>query len=89
MVVVAMLGNGESTSPSNDPTGFFAGRSAKGLSVDGLGCLRYEDCINSQYEVVKSLGVKELEAVIGFSMGGQQYVRSKFQRTRFRDTSNC
>lgn len=67
-----MLGNGESTSPSNDSTGFFAGRGVKGLSVDGLGGLRYEDCVNSQYLLVKSLGVNELEAVIGFSMGGQQ-----------------
>lgn len=40
--------------------------------MDGLGGLRYEDCVNAQIELVKSLGIDELEAVIGFSMGGQQ-----------------
>jgi len=60
VVVIAMLGNGESTSPSNTPEGKFPK-------------LRYQDCINSQYELLtKHLGVKELAAVIGFSMGGQQ-----------------
>ena len=59
VVVVAMLGNGESSSPSNTP--------------DFPKQLEYQDCINSQYELLtKGLGVKELEAVIGFSMGGQQ-----------------
>ena len=59
VVVVAMLGNGESSSPSND---------------DGFPKkLHYQDCINSQYELLtKHLGIKELEAVIGFSMAGQQ-----------------
>ncbi|KAL8996560.1 MAG: hypothetical protein Q9169_003955 [Polycauliona sp. 2 TL-2023] len=59
VVVVAMLGNGESSSPSNCP-GF-----PKGLD--------YRDCINAQYQLLTNhLGVRELEAVIGFSMGGQQ-----------------
>lgn len=61
VIVVAMLGNGESSSPSNDDK-FPADYS-----------LRYEDCINSQYALVtQHLGIKSLEAVIGFSMGGQQ-----------------
>lgn len=54
-----MLGNGESSSPSN--TASFPSK------------LRYQDCINSQHELVtKHLGITSLEAVIGFSMGGQQ-----------------
>lgn len=59
VVVVAMLGNGESSSPSNDdhfPT-----------------VLKYEDCVRSQYRLLtEHLEVRELEAVMGFSMGGQQ-----------------
>jgi homoserine acetyltransferase len=61
VIVVAMLGNGESSAPSNDPD-FPADYS-----------LRYQDCINSQYQLVtEHLGIKTLDAVIGFSMGGQQ-----------------
>ena len=58
VVVIAMLGNGESSSPSNTPT---------------FPKLDYRDCINSQYQLLtRHLGVKVLDAVIGFSMGGQQ-----------------
>jgi pimeloyl-ACP methyl ester carboxylesterase len=61
VIVVAMLGNGESSAPSNNPD-FPADYS-----------LRYQDCINSQYQLVtEHLGIKSLDAVIGFSMGGQQ-----------------
>jgi len=61
VVVVAMLGNGESSSPSNDDE-FPAGYS-----------LRYQDCINAQHALLtEHLKVKSLEAVIGFSMAGQQ-----------------
>lgn len=61
VVVVAMLGNGESTSPSNDND------FPKDYS------LRYPDCINAQYALLtQHLGFKSLDAVIGFSMGGQQ-----------------
>lgn len=63
VIVVAMLGNGESSSPSNDPSW--------PASV-GTTCLRYADCINAQYALLKYLGVRQLESVIGFSMGGQQ-----------------
>ena len=58
VVVIAMLGNGESSSPSN---------TADFPQVD------YQDCIRSQYELLtKGLKVKEVEVVVGFSMGGQQ-----------------
>ena len=58
VVVIAMLGNGESSSPSN---------------TSDFPHLDYRDCINSQYQLLtKELGVKKLESVIGFSMGGQQ-----------------
>lgn len=59
VVVVAMLGNGESSSPSNDPN----------FPTE----LDYRDQINAQYSLLtEHLGIRELEAVIGFSMGGQQ-----------------
>ncbi|MCJ1450105.1 hypothetical protein MMC28_000434 [Mycoblastus sanguinarius] len=59
VIVVAMLGNGESSSPSNTP-GF-----PKKLD--------YRDCIHAQYDLLtKHLGIKELDVVLGFSMGGQQ-----------------
>ncbi|CAD6570153.1 MAG: hypothetical protein ASARMPRED_003509 [Alectoria sarmentosa] len=59
VVVVAMLGNGESSSPSNTP--------------DFPKTLDYRDCIHAQYQLLtKHLGIGELDAVIGFSMGGQQ-----------------
>lgn len=61
LIVVAMLGNGESASPSNKK--FFPDH----------GELRYSDQIHAQYQLLtQHLGVKGLEAVIGFSMGGQQ-----------------
>lgn len=59
VVVVAMLGNGESSSPSNDPE----------FPRD----LDYRDQINAQYSLLtRHLAIKELEAVTGFSMGAQQ-----------------
>ncbi|CAF9925169.1 hypothetical protein IMSHALPRED_006405 [Imshaugia aleurites] len=59
VIVIAMLGNGESASPSNTP--------------DFPKTLDYRDCIHAQYELLtKHLGVTELDAVIGFSMAGQQ-----------------
>lgn len=61
VIVVAMLGNGESSSPSND----------EDFPEDYS--LRYPNCINAQYKLVtEHLGIKGLDAVIGFSMGGQQ-----------------
>ena len=59
VIVVAMLGNGESSSPSNTPE--FPSK------------LDYRDVVRSQYELLtRHLGVKELDTVVGFSMGGQQ-----------------
>ncbi|KJX97263.1 homoserine acetyltransferase like protein [Zymoseptoria brevis] len=61
VIVAAMLGNGESSSPSNDP------------DFPSDYSLRYQDCINAHYALLTDhLGVKGLEAVVGFSMGGQQ-----------------
>lgn len=61
IVVAAMLGNGESASPSNKK--FFP----------EPGELRYEDVIQAHYQMLTvGLGIKQLEAVVGFSMGGQQ-----------------
>ncbi|KAK5942242.1 hypothetical protein PMZ80_004805 [Knufia obscura] len=61
VVVVAMLSNGESSSPSNKS--FFP----------GPGELHYEDLVHAQHDLLTNgLGVTQLEAVIGFSMGGQQ-----------------
>ncbi|ETN37913.1 uncharacterized protein HMPREF1541_07536 [Cyphellophora europaea CBS 101466] len=61
VVVVAMLGNGESASPSN-----------KAMFPEP-GELRYQDLVNAQHALLtQHLGVSQLEAVIGFSMGGQQ-----------------
>lgn len=59
VVVVAMLGNGESSSPSNTP------KFPKELD--------YRDCIHAQYELLtKHLGIRSLDVIQGFSMGGQQ-----------------
>lgn len=61
VVVVAMLGNGESASPSN-----------KAIFPDP-GELRYTDVVRAQHALVtEHLQVNKLAAVIGFSMGGQQ-----------------
>ena len=58
VIVVALFGNGESSSPSNDH--------AFPRALD------YRDCVRAQYKLVKEhLGIKLLDAVIGFSMGGQ------------------
>ncbi|KIW11032.1 hypothetical protein PV08_10331 [Exophiala spinifera] len=61
VVVVAMLGNGESSSPSTKP--FFP----------LPGELRYQDVVRAQHALLTAhLKVTSLEAVVGFSMGGQQ-----------------
>lgn len=54
-----MLGNGESSSPSNTPT--------------FPKSIHYQDCINAQSKLLtEHLKITTLDAVIGFSMGGQQ-----------------
>ena len=63
VIVVAMLGNGESSSPSNtQASGPFSG-----------GHTSYKDNINAHYALLRQhLKIEALDAVIGFSMGGQQ-----------------
>lgn len=58
IIVVAMLGNGESSSPSN--------------TKDFPASLDYRDVVKSQQLLCRSLDIESLDAVIGFSMGGQQ-----------------
>lgn len=58
VIVVALLGNGESSSPSNT-VGFPS-------SVD------YQDCIRAQHDLLtRGLGIQSIDVMIGFSMGGQ------------------
>jgi homoserine acetyltransferase len=58
IIVVALFGNGQSSSPSNTP-GFPS-------SID------YRDCIRAQYELcTKYLNISSLDVMMGFSMGGQ------------------
>ncbi|WAO91293.1 AB hydrolase-1 domain-containing protein [Fusarium falciforme] len=57
IIVVALFGNGESSSPSN--TERFPG------SVD------YRDCVRAQRDLLHHLGIQSLDVVLGFSMGGQ------------------
>ena len=60
IIVTALLGGGESSSPSNTGQGPDFPRTT------------YEDNIRLQYALCESLGVKKLFVYIGFSMGGQQ-----------------
>lgn len=58
IIVVALFGNGESSSPSNCPN-FPA-------AID------YQDCVRAQKQLlVERLQITVLDAVVGFSMGGQ------------------
>lgn len=58
IIVVALLGNGESSSPSNTP-GF-------PRSID------YQDCVRAQHDLlVNHLNLTTIDVVLGFSMGGQ------------------
>ena len=63
IVVTALLGGGESSSPFNTPAPYDGPRFPK---------VTYEDNIRLQYALCKELGVEKLKAYIGFSMGGQQ-----------------
>ena len=60
IIVTALLGSGESSSPSNTGKGPEFPRTT------------YEDNIRLQHALCQHLGVKKLFAYIGFSMGGQQ-----------------
>ncbi|CDM28999.1 hypothetical protein DTO013E5_1212 [Penicillium roqueforti] len=58
IIVVALFGNGESSSPSNTP-GFPSS-------------INYRDCVRAQHELLTvHLKVQSLDVVVGFSMGGQ------------------
>ncbi|KAJ6589852.1 Alpha/Beta hydrolase protein [Mycena vulgaris] len=63
VIVCGLLGAGESSSPSNAP------RKQRGLNFPAV---TYEDNIRLQHGLCQALGVTELAAYIGFSMGGQQ-----------------
>lgn len=61
VIIVAMFGNGESASPSTKP--FFPSPSS----------LHYRDLIHAQHALLSThLHIDSLEAVLGFSMAGQQ-----------------
>jgi homoserine acetyltransferase len=58
IILIALLGNGESSSPSNTPN--FPSQ------------IEYMDCINAQYPLLtQELGIKDVDVMLGFSMGGQ------------------
>jgi homoserine acetyltransferase len=58
IIVVALFGNGESSSPSNTP-GFPE-------TID------YRDCVRAQYSLItKHLNIASVDVMLGFSMGGQ------------------
>lgn len=59
IVVAALFGNGESSSPSNTP-GF------------PQATLDYKDCVRAQHDLLhNALHIDHLDVVVGFSMGGQ------------------
>lgn len=58
VIVVALLGNGESSSPSN--------------TANFPSTIDYEDCVRAQHRLVTEyLNIPALDVVVGFSMGGQ------------------
>ncbi|KAI1440837.1 Alpha/Beta hydrolase protein [Annulohypoxylon stygium] len=58
VIVVALLGNGESSSPSNK-LGFPS-------------TIEYRDCVRAQHHLLtQGLGITSVDVVVGFSMGGQ------------------
>ncbi|KAJ7030037.1 Alpha/Beta hydrolase protein [Mycena alexandri] len=63
VVVCGLLGGSESSSPSNAPAALHGPVFPK---------TSYEDNIRLQYTLCSALGITELAAYIGFSMGGQQ-----------------
>lgn len=63
IIVVGLLGGGESSSPSNQ---------AAPHNGPNFPRVTYEDNIRLQKALCEQLGVKELAAYVGFSMGGQQ-----------------
>lgn len=63
IIVVGLMGGGESSSPSNQPAPYDGPRFPN---------LMYEDNIRLQYALcTEELGISQLFAYVGFSMGGQ------------------
>lgn len=63
IIVVNALGNGESSSPSNDAQ----------LLVDGQPvAISLFDNVRAQHDLVRALGIEKLHAAVGRSMGAQQ-----------------
>ncbi|KAJ5857782.1 hypothetical protein N7455_008676 [Penicillium solitum] len=58
IIVVALFGNGESSSPSN--------------MANFPQSLNYTDCVRAQHQLISShLNIQAIDVVVGFSMGGQ------------------
>ncbi|ETS74594.1 hypothetical protein PFICI_13078 [Pestalotiopsis fici W106-1] len=58
VIVVALFGNGESSSPSN--------------TVDFPQNIDYHDCVRAQHQLLtQGLGLSSIDIMVGFSMGGQ------------------
>jgi homoserine acetyltransferase len=58
VIVMALFGNGESSSPSNTP--------------DFPDSLDYRDCVRAQHHLLtEHLGIQAVDVMMGFSMGGQ------------------
>ncbi|KGO69562.1 hypothetical protein PITC_000570 [Penicillium italicum] len=58
VIVVALFGNGESSSPSN--------------MANFPASVNYQDCVRAQHQLVNShLNIQAIDVVVGFSMGGQ------------------
>lgn len=74
IIIPALFGNGQSSSPSNHPT-------AKPFPR----CSFYDN-VRAQYELVtKHLGIKHLRAVVGWSMGAAQSFQWATQYPDFMD----
>ncbi|KAI2608600.1 Alpha/Beta hydrolase protein [Hypoxylon fragiforme] len=59
VIVIALFGNGESSSPSNTAGAFPA-------------TINYRDCVRAQHLLLtQGLGVEHVDVMLGFSMGGQ------------------
>ncbi|HBE19813.1 MAG TPA: hypothetical protein DEG17_14275 [Cyanobacteria bacterium UBA11149] len=66
IVHTELLGNGRSSSPSNTPPPF---------NGANLPAITVRDNVALQYALLEHLGVKEIRAVVGASLGGQQAIQ--------------
>ncbi|VUC29301.1 unnamed protein product [Clonostachys rosea] len=75
IVIPALIGNGESISPSNTPS-----------LRESFPVITYEDNVRAQYRLItEKLGLKHLKAVVGHSMGGMQAYQWAVQYPEFMD----